>query len=239
MEQQILTCTKCGKTKPEIDFHVCRGRKTGRQCVCKECQNQLTTIYRKETEGAYWKHTPDSPYYVYTITSPDNKVYVGYTTTRSNLRWRRHVATYKHRKVTLVFLHESFDKFGVDNHSFQVVDQAPTKERAQLRESELILRYKEANSSLNVFMSAFRIGQYNKKSGELIKIWNSITEAAQALNGSKILKKGGLFYYHTYIRSAVMKPNRTGNTLGYHWKILPFENGYFYDPKKQAIEESK
>lgn len=235
----VCYCPDCKEEKPETDFQKCSGRKNGLQLYCRACQNSRTTNYREVTEGAYWKHQPNTPYYIYSITSPDNKVYVGWTATKPNLRWRRHIAMYRHRKVTLALLFESFDKFGVDNHIFQVVDQVATKEQAQLRESELILRYKETNNSLNVFMSAFRLGMYDKKTGELIKIWNSITEAAIALNGDKIIKKGSIYYYHTYIRSAVMKANRSGRTLGYLWKILPFENGYFYDPKKQAVEEFK
>jgi predicted GIY-YIG superfamily endonuclease len=229
----LLTCNKCLQTKPVDSFHVCRGRTTGRQGNCKICTNKITQAYRDSTNNAYWRHQADKPYYVYTITSPDNRVYCGHTGSRPNVRWGKHKADYKHKKVTLVLLYESFDKFGIQNHTFQVVDQAPTKEKAQLRESELILRYKETNNSLNVFMSAFRIGMYNRETRELIKVYNSIREAAQDLSKSKILKKGGLFFYHTYIRSAVMKSNRTGNTLGYHFKVLPFENGFFYDPKKK------
>jgi len=233
IEHASLTCSKCSQTKPVSDFQKCRARITGYQTFCRECQNKTTQAYRDNTNNAYWKHQADKPYYIYTITSPDNKVYCGHTGSRPNVRFGKHRADYKHKKVTLVLLYESFDKFGIKNHTFQVVDQAPTLEKAQLRESELIVRYKQTNNSLNVFMSAFRIGMYDKKTGELIKVYNSITEAAKDFNGDRIPKKGKQHFYHTYIRSAIMNPNRSGNTLGYHFKVLPFENGFFYDPRKK------
>jgi hypothetical protein len=233
IEHANLTCNKCSQTKPVSDFQKCRGRVSGYQGLCRLCQNKATQAYRDSTNNTYWKHQADKPYYVYTITSPDNKVYCGHTGTRPNVRWGKHKANYKHKKVTLVLLYESFDKFGIKNHTFQVVDQAPTLEKAQLRESELIVRYKQTDNSLNVFMSAFRIGMYDKKTKELIRVYNSITEVAKDFNGDKVIEKGKQYFYHTYIRSAVMNSNRSGNTLGYHFKVLPFENGFFYDPRKK------
>ena len=141
IEYASLTCSRCLETKPVDSFHICRGRTTGRQGSCKICTNKITQAYRDSTNNAYWKHQPNKPYYIYTITSPDNKVYCGHTGTRPNVRWGKHKADYKHKKVTLVLLYESFDKFGIKNHSFQVVDQAPTLEKAQLKRKAVFLSY--------------------------------------------------------------------------------------------------
>ena len=218
-----LTCNKCLQTKPVSDFQKCQGRTSGYQGACRECQNRSTLEYRQRTNQAYWRHREGSSYTIYTITNPASEVYVGYTGTKPNIRFAKHKATYKHKKCTLIKLHASFDKYGVENHIFEAIEQVGNRIDAMARETVLILQYRAEGRDLNTHLSTFRIGQYTKD-GELIKEWDSITEA------SKYYGK-----YRQYIYGAVTKPNRKGRAIGFLWKILPFKDGSYYDFKTNTF----
>ena len=219
-----LTCNKCLKGKPVSDFQKCKGNPTGYQNSCRECQNNYTRLYRLKTHNAYWRHKENTPYTLYTITNPEGQVYVGYTGTKPNVRWAKHRAQYKHNKCRLVKLYASFDKHGVDNHTFEVIEEATTREDAMSRETIIILQYKALDKSLNTALSTFRIGQYDKKSGELIKEWESVTEV------SKHFGKARQYFY-----GAATRPNRRGVSSGFIWKILPFKDGSYYDFKTNTF----
>ena len=222
-----LTCNKCLKDKPVESFQKCKGTRTGYQNSCRVCQNNYTRNYRLKTHNAYWRHREGTPYILYTITNPEGEVYIGYTGTKPNVRWAKHRAQYKHKKIALVKLYASFDKHGVDNHTFQVIEEAATRQDAMSRETVLILKLKAQGKSLNTTLSTFRIGQYNKRTGELIKEWESVTEV------SKHFGKGRQYFY-----GAATKPNRRGVSSGYLWKILPFKDGSFYDFKTNTFTEA-
>lgn len=232
IEHANLTCNRCLIEKPVSEFHKCRRRVSGHQGTCKVCQNNLTLEYRQRTNMAYWKHKDGNPYSIYTITNPEGQVYVGYSGSRPNVRWGRHKAQYAKGACNLVKLYASFTKHGVDNHIFEVIEEVPTKHDAMQRETILILKLRAQNKSLNTSLSTFRIGQYDKKTGELIKEWESVREV-----GKHFGKNSAYFY------GAVVKPNRRGVTSGYLWKILPFKDGSFYDFKTntftEAVEKSK
>jgi len=218
IEHASLTCNRCLQTKPVDNFHVCRGRSTGRQGSCKICTNKMTAEYRERTNQAYWRHREGSFYIIYQITNPEGQVYTGYTGARPNVRFAKHKAQYTHKKAKLVKLHASFDKYGVDNHTFEVIEKVATRIEAMSRETIIILQYRAQGRDLNTNLSTFRIGQYDKKSKELIKEWDSITEAAKHFGKSR-----------QYFYGAATRPNRRGVSLGFFWKILPFKDGSYYD----------
>lgn len=227
IEHASLTCNKCLQEKPVSEFQKCRGRVSGYQGSCKVCQNKMTAEYRKRTNMAFWKHKSGTPYSLYTITNPEGEVYVGYTGTKPSIRWGRHKAQYAHKKAKLLKLHASFDKYGVDAHTFQVVEEAATREQAMARETILILKYRTRNKDLNTHLSTFRIGQYDRKTGELIREWETITEVAEHFG-----KRRQYFY------GAIARPNRRGVSLGYLWKALPFKDGSYYDFKTNTFTEA-
>lgn len=225
-----LTCNKCLQTKPVTDFQKCKGRVSGYQINCRVCQNKITLEYRQRTNHRYWRHSQGSPYSIYTITNPEGASYIGYTGTKPNVRWAKHRASFKHGECKLVKLHESFVKYGVGAHTFEVIENVTTRLDAMARETVLILQYRAQGKDLNTNLSTFRIGQYTKQ-GELIKEWDSVKEAAKSLGVNPI-----------QIRSTVRGSNRRGTSSGYLWKVLPFKDGSFYDPKTQtyipAIEKA-
>lgn len=42
---EYKTCTSCGKSKPEIDFYIRGGNRTGRMTECKICNNKRSNEY--------------------------------------------------------------------------------------------------------------------------------------------------------------------------------------------------
>jgi len=218
-----LTCNKCLQTKPVTDFQKCRARVTGYQTFCCECQNHATLEYRQKTNHQYWRHIKGSPYSIYKISNPEGPSYIGYTGTKPNVRWAKHRASFKHGECKLAKLHDSFVKYGVDAHTFEVIENAATRLSAMARETVLILQYKAQGKDLNTNLSTFRIGQYTKQ-GELVKEWDSVIEAAKSLGVNPI-----------QIRSTVRGSNRRGASSGYLWKVLPFKDGSFYDPKTKTF----
>ena len=220
IEHASLTCSKCSQTKPVLDFQKCRARVSGYQTFCRECQNKTTSEYRQRTNQAYWRHKQGTPYSIYTITNPAGEKYVGYTGAKPNVRWARHKSQYRFGKCGLLKLHASFVKHGVDAHTFETIESVATRIDAMARETVLILQYRAKGKDLNTTLSTFRVGQYDKKTGELIKEWDSITEASEHFG-----------IYRQYIYGAITKPNRKGRAIGFLWKILPFKDGSFYDFK--------
>jgi hypothetical protein len=230
MEQEPnakLLCTRCKIEKPVTDFQKCKRRASGYQVHCRQCQNSATKKYREDTDNAYWVHGEGKPYYLYTITNPLGEKYVGYTGARPNVRWARHKSQYRHGKIGMVKLYNSFETYGVDNHTFEVVKEIPDKILAMQEETILILKLREINKDLNTSISTFRIGQYNKDTGELIKEWESVREVGEHFN------RNSMYFY-----GAVSAPHRRGISMGYLWKILPFKDGTFYDLKtKQFVKK--
>jgi len=224
IEHASLTCNKCSQTKPVSDFQKCKGRVSGYQINCRLCQNKTTLEYRQRTNNEYWRHLENTPYIIYKITNQESEAYIGYSGAKPNVRWARHRAQYNHKKANLVKLHASFDKYGIKNHIFEVIEQAATAKEAMARETVLILEHRAQGKDLNINLSTFRIGQYDKVTGELIKEWDSVIEAAKGLGTDPI-----------YLRSTVRGSNRRGTSSGYLWKVLPFKDGSFYDPKTKTF----
>lgn len=216
-----LYCPRCEQSKPLDDYQISNSRKTGRQLYCRVCQNQKTLEYRVKTEGAWWRHKEGDPYYIYYITNPVGEIYVGYTSTKPNLRWARHRAQHRFGFTQLKKINESFILHGIDNHTFHVVEFATTKNEAKLKETYHVLKLRAVGKSLNTHVSCFRVAQKNRKTGELIKEWESIGDAADMLG------KAGYTIYATLKNS-----NRRGTAYGYLWEVLPFEDGSLYDPKQ-------
>jgi len=223
IEHAELSCPKCSQTKPVSDFQKCKGRVSGYQIFCRECQNSFTKIYREKTNQAYWRHRENTPYSIYLISNPAGESYVGYTGTRPNIRWAKHKAQYKHGKCKLAKLHTSFEKYGVDNHTFEVIENVATRIDAMAKETILILKLRAEGKDLNTNLSTFRIGQYTKE-GELIREYDSVIEAGKSLGIDPI-----------YLRSTVRGSNRRGISSGYLWKVLPWKDGSFYDPKTKTF----
>ena len=224
MEHNTKCCPDCNINKPTEQYHKCRANPDGLQIFCKICQNARTAKYRKDTNCAYWKHKLNAPYYIYTITNPEGMIYVGYTSITPTLRWQRHRAQFKSNSVKYFSLFESFGKYGVDNHVFLTIEEQSTEQKARQAGTMLILRLRKKGVCINQNVSCIPVGQYNKITGELVKNWESVVDAAKSFG-----HKSSRIYYSMKFKKR--------SAFGYVWKVLPFEDGSIYEVKKKQIIE--
>lgn len=218
-------CSYCKEFKSVSDYQKCKSNNDGLQRICRPCQNKLTASYRERTDCKYWKNKEGQPYLVYTFTNPVGLVYVGITGTTSKLRYQRHRASHVKRTDEIPELFSSFDKYGFDNHKFEVVGEYRTKLLALQAETKLMLKNMMAKIAINKNISSIRIGQYTME-GELVKEWDSITNAAKSLGKNS-----------SSIYAALRHYKRSRTAFGYKWAALPFEDGSIYDMKTNTLIE--
>jgi hypothetical protein len=88
---------------------------------------------------------------IYSITAPNMDVYIGFTQRKKRFRLAEHKKFYRTKAHIIPLLFESFDRYGIDNHQFEVLKQFEgTRDEGMEMESKLIQFYKSINKSLNV-----------------------------------------------------------------------------------------
>lgn len=165
-------CSRCGSVKETTQFSKRTKSKDGLQAHCKECNVKSNHKFRNEIDPMYmnrWVNTNRNywneycNFYagsgnvntIYTYTNPANQIYVGFTRRKNpNFRKVEHKKFYNstyNTKNRLPLLWNSFDKFGYDNHKFEILHQFEgTKEEGMQLETKLIIFYQSINKSLNV-----------------------------------------------------------------------------------------
>jgi hypothetical protein len=162
-------CTKCGIVKPYEQFSKLKVAKDGHQYHCKECNNKDNQRFRDEIDPTYmtrWfsKNKKEWNTYlnnyskvgntntIYSITAPNSDVYIGFTQRKKRFRLAEHKKFYNARtKQKLPLLWESFDRYGIENHTIEILKQwEGTRDEGMEMESKLIQVYKSINKSLNV-----------------------------------------------------------------------------------------
>ena len=95
---------------------------------------------------------------VYRIDNPLGETYIGKTKRTPQSRWSDHKSTYKHQKLHDIkscfpLLHNSFDIFGVENHTFEVMINMGDVSKQELRneEAKMIQAFKKIRKSLNKY----------------------------------------------------------------------------------------
>lgn len=161
-------CTKCGIVKPYEQFSKLRKAKDGLQWHCKECNNKDNYKFRHEIDPTYMNRWFDknkqhwqtymndyskvgNTNTIYSITAPNGDVYIGFTQRKKRFRLSEHKKFYKSKKQIIPLLFESFDRYGINNHTFEVLKQFEgTRSEGLELEGKLIQFYKSINKSLNV-----------------------------------------------------------------------------------------
>ena len=166
------TCYNCGKSKETTQFSKRSASKDGLQDKCKECNKIDNYKFRTEINPehhAVWqknnlkrvceivkKHRKaDKPGKIYFIKNPNGEFYIGMTEAHLRVRWNEHVTQYKlakkKGKSTLPNLHESFNKYGIENHEVGIVVEFEEIDRKDLKsyESIFIQSFKDLGVCLN------------------------------------------------------------------------------------------
>ena len=165
-------CSKCRAVKETTQFSKCSARMDGLQDKCKSCNKVDNLKFREEINPqhhAEWQRNNQQVVYrilkkhrkadksplIYSIKNPNNDVYIGMTEAFLSVRKAEHKLHYnralKGKKARLPLLHDSFDKYGVENHTFEIVVELEGYDRKQLGyvESSFIQSFKEIGKSLN------------------------------------------------------------------------------------------
>jgi hypothetical protein len=164
---------KCREVKDEVNFSKSKAKKDGLQDNCKVCNREDNLKFRTEINPqhhAEWQRNnldrlcelvakyrkADKGGLIYSIRNPEGETYIGMTEAYLNVRTLEHKQHYKLAKKgkanSIPLLHQSFDKYGVENHQFEIVVQLDGMDREQLAfvESSFIKSFKEIGKSLNV-----------------------------------------------------------------------------------------
>ena len=165
-------CQKCHKLKDTTQFSKCKSNKDGLQYKCKECNKVDNLKFRTEINPTHHKKWQDKNWdkfvdyvkkyrkadkvgIIYSIKNPDGFQYIGMTQMYFIVRLNEHRRHYRRasegKRDRLGKLHDSFDKYGIDNHEFKIIKECPGLTRKQLQEIEsaFITLNKFQNISLN------------------------------------------------------------------------------------------
>jgi hypothetical protein len=168
----MKTCQKCQQIKDTTQFSKCKSNKDGLQYCCKSCNKETNLKFRSEinpTHHQKWQEKnwdtfveyvkkyrkADKIGLIYGITNPEGMVYIGMTKMYLRVRLNEHRRHYRRasegKRDRLGLLHDSFDKYGIDNHEFKVIKECPGLTRKQLQqlESAYITLNKAQKISLN------------------------------------------------------------------------------------------
>lgn len=167
-------CNKCGEVKPHSQFSKCSSNKDGLQYQCRDCNRKSNHKFRTELNPqhhAEWQRTnlkrlcelvkkyrkANKPSLIYSISNPEQEHYIGMTQMHLSVRRLEHISHFRksmkgNRAVVLPLLHDSFRKWGVENHKFEVILNMGDIDRKQLAfiETSFIQAFQEINKSLNV-----------------------------------------------------------------------------------------
>lgn len=162
-------CTKCGELKDYSQFSKLRKAKDGHQWHCKKCNNKDNYRFRHELRPDYMEEWFDknrehwneysNDYQgsnninkIYSITNPKGEVYIGFTRRKKiYFRWKEHKKFYKQGKNNIPLLYESFSKYGIENHQFQLLKEfLGLKNEGKEIETDYINYYQSINKSLNL-----------------------------------------------------------------------------------------
>jgi hypothetical protein len=164
----MVQCKECGQLKESTQFSKCSSTRNGLQPKCKSCNKKDNLIFRTEKPEHHekWQHNnlqrvcelvrkyrkADKTGKIYSITNKDGFVYVGMTKTPISVRILEHKSQYKRRHGIIPKLHESFDKFGFENHRIDILLELEEIDRKQLGfiESTFINLYQQKGKSLNI-----------------------------------------------------------------------------------------
>ena len=160
-------CRECNKVKEITQYSKRTASPDGLQPKCKQCNSKDNLDFRSENPEHHmeWQRNnaeqhvrnvaryrrADKPGKIYSISNPNGEHYIGMTNTYISVRMLEHRIHYRRRHGALPALHESFDKFGFDNHKVDIVLELEGIDRTQLRfiEKSFIKSFTQQRKSLN------------------------------------------------------------------------------------------
>jgi hypothetical protein len=161
-------CSKCSELKSYSEYHKKKKSSDGLQYYCKECVKKANTKFRTikpkyqlewfKTNVKRWSdycvryHKADKTPIIYGVVNPANEVYVGMTMRFLRIRYESHKTQFKRKQRTCPLLHDSFEKYGLENHKYMVLEEYPglTRQELKKKESEWMHKLENKVKLLNI-----------------------------------------------------------------------------------------
>jgi hypothetical protein len=165
--KQTKECKECNKVLALSQFSKRSASPDGLQPKCKQCNSKDNLKFRtdKPEHHEQWQKNnseqhvrnvtryrkADKASKIYSISNENGEHYIGMTNTHISVRMFEHKTHYRRRHGDIPGLHESFDKFGFDNHKVDVLLELEGIDRTQLRfiEKAFIQSFYQQGKSLN------------------------------------------------------------------------------------------
>lgn len=164
-------CNQCGLHKQTSEFYKRAASADGLQFKCKACCKLINTNFRDskpeyqtnwfKTNADKWAkymsdwskvnvRANDSRSSIYYIINEKQEVYVGSTQTPFSARKSAHKKEFKLNKGLIPYLHNSFEKYGWDTHTWKVINMSGMdRETLRTLEYAMINHFNGLGLSLN------------------------------------------------------------------------------------------
>lgn len=166
---------------------------------------------------------------VYKITNPVGAIYIGSTTRAINIRFKEYKS--KSNTKTQIKLNNSFNKYGFENHIFEIVEVCEL-DNLRLREYELGILYNVLDRDLGLNLRLPKIGEkvaLSEETKQKIRdsrkhiVFSEKTKLKMRNSRLKAIKNDSTLL----LRSVKLKPilNESTNIIYSSWKEVQVELG--------------
>lgn len=190
-----------------------------------------------------YKVIPDYMYAIYKITNPEGKIYVG-----STVDLRKRFSAYRNLDCkSQIKLYNSFVKYGVENHKFEIICTLCSAVSLRTRELRYGLQYNvlDRHKGLNLLLpKEGELGGHSEetkqrisevKKGTNVGADNPFYGKTYSEETRRIISEKGKGRKSSELQKKVVSEILKGNTYGAHL-LLDTQTGIYYESIEEAME---
>lgn len=189
------------------------------------------------------KAIPNYMYAIYKITNPEGKIYVG-----STVDLRKRFSAYRNLDCkNQIKLYNSFVKYGVENHKFEVICTLCNGTSLRTKELQYGLQYNvlDSHKGLNLLLpKEGELGGHSEETRQRISEAKKGTQAGadnpfygktHSEETRKLISENGKGRKGSELQKKVVTELAKGNTYGSHL-LLDTQTGIYYESIDEAME---